>query len=36
MAAAWLTLAGQRIKNIETVDAPSPPGLNPAQLDDGS
>ncbi len=36
MAAAWLTLAAQRVKNIETVDAPSPPGLNPAPPHDGS
>ena len=36
MAAAWLTLAAQRLKNIETVDAPSAPGLNPAPPDGGS
>ena len=34
MADAWLTLAGQRVKNIETVDRPSPPRLNPATPDD--
>ncbi len=36
MSAAWLTLAAQRVKNIETVDEPSPPGLTPAPSDDGS
>jgi hypothetical protein len=33
MADAWRTLAAQRVKNIETADAPSPPGLKPAPDD---
>jgi hypothetical protein len=36
MADAWLRLAGQRVKNIETVDPPSPPRLNPGTPDDPS
>jgi hypothetical protein len=35
MAAAWLTLVAQRVKNIETVDAsPTAAGLNLASPDD--
>jgi hypothetical protein len=33
MADAWRTLAAQRVKNIETTDTPSPPGLKPAPDD---
>jgi hypothetical protein len=36
MAAAWITLAGQHIKNIETADASSTAGLNLAPPDDGN
>ncbi len=36
MAAAWLTLAGQRVKNIETADGSSPPGLNHTLPEHGS
>jgi hypothetical protein len=36
MADAWLTLAGQRVKNIAPVDPPSPPRLSPATPDDPS
>ena len=36
MADAWLTLAGQRVKNIETVDPQLPPRLNTATPDDPS
>jgi hypothetical protein len=36
MATAWLTLAEQRVKNIETVDPPSRPRLTPATPDDPS
>jgi hypothetical protein len=36
MATAWLTLAEQRVKNIETVDPPSRPRLNPGTPNDPS
>jgi hypothetical protein len=36
MADAWLTLAAQRVKNIETVDPPLSPRLSPALADDPS
>jgi len=34
MAAAWLTLAAQRVKNIETIGGSSTAGVNPAQPED--
>ena len=34
MSAAWLTLAAQRVKNIETADASSTADLNLAPTDD--
>jgi hypothetical protein len=36
MADAWLTLAAQRVKNIETVVPPLAPRPNPALPDDPS
>jgi hypothetical protein len=35
-ADAWLTLAAQRVKNIETVDPPLSPRLSPALSDEPS
>jgi hypothetical protein len=34
MAAAWLTLAAQRVKNIKTIDTASTAGLTLAPPDD--